>query len=80
MRIEINNIHEFCKIYRINILKITLKQMSNLTGIKIPTISSFENGRSSNIKHLYTYYEISNEEQKEYFRNNIPYKFDVRGE
>lgn len=80
MKIKINNINEFCKIYRSNILKLTLKQMSDLTGIKVPTISSFENGRSTNMKYLYTYYEISNGEQKEYFRNNIPYNFDVRGD
>ena len=73
MRIPIENIGEFCKIYRTHILNLTLEEMSKLTGVKVPTISSFENGRSTNSKHIEMYYNLATDEQKEFFKNNIPY-------
>lgn len=75
MKIIINTINEFCKMYRKKILQLTLKEMEDKTGVKTSTLSSFENGRSTNINHLTTYYNLGNEEQKEYFKNNIPYDF-----
>ena len=73
MKIPINNIGEFCKMYRTYILKITLDEMSKITGVKVPTISSFENGRSTNAKHIEMYYNLSSDKQKIFFKNNIPY-------
>lgn len=73
MRIPINSIGEFCKMYRTYILKLTLDEMSKLSGVKVPTISSFENGRSTNAKHIEMYYNLSTKEQKIFFKNNIPY-------
>lgn len=74
MRMFIKDIGEFCKMYRTHILKLTLKEMSALTGINLQTISSFENGRSTNSEHITRYYNLSKtEEQKAFFKDNIPY-------
>ena len=73
MRIPITNIGQFCKMYRTYVLNLTLEEMSRLSGVKVPTISSFENGRSTNTKHIQMYYNLSTDEQKIFFKNNIPY-------
>lgn len=44
-----------CKTFRENVLQITLKEMSLKTGVKVSTISAFENGNSNNINHLFNY-------------------------
>ena len=70
-------IHEYCKYYRTFILKITLKELvervKEQTGedIKVSSVSSFENGRSTNIKYIMFYLSISTEEQTDYFTNNL---------
>lgn len=48
-------LYEWCKQFRTDTLKLTLNEMSNLTGTKLKTISAFENGRSTNIQHLNMY-------------------------
>lgn len=73
MKIPVTSVGQFCKMYRVHILNLTLEEMSKLSGVKVPTISSFENGRSTNVKHIQMYYNISNDEQKIFFKNNIPY-------
>ena len=47
---------EFCKDFRINYLKITLQEVQNKYGIPFKALSAFENGRSTNVNHLNTYY------------------------
>lgn len=71
MKINVSSINEFCKLYRMNILKLSLQEVSEITGIKLSTLSSFENGRSNNLKYLSIYYNLGNEEQREYFKNNL---------
>lgn len=71
MKINVNSINEFCKLFRMNILKLSLQEVSEITGIKLSTLSSFENGRSNNLKYINVYYSIGNEEQREYFTNNL---------
>lgn len=44
-----------CAFFRKHILHITLRELSNKSGIPIPTLSSFELGRSSNLRFLYIY-------------------------
>jgi len=75
MKIQSLSVNEFCKFFRKYVLNLTLKEFGELTNTKIPTISSFENGRSTNLNHLYLYYNLADEEQKIYFRKNIPYNF-----
>lgn len=71
MKINVDNVNEFCKLFRKNILKLSLKEVSEKTGIKLSTLSSFENGRSNNLNYLFVYYNLGNEEQKEYFKDNL---------
>ena len=71
MKINVNSINEFCKLFRMNILKLSLQEVSKITGIKLSTLSSFENGRSNNLKYINVYYNLGNEEQREYFKNNL---------
>ena len=73
MKIPVTTVGQFCKMYRTYILNLTLEEMSEKTGVKVPTISSFENGRSTNAKHIEMYYNLSTDEQKTFFKNNIPY-------
>ncbi len=44
-----------CAFFRKNILHITLREMSIKSGVPVPTLSSFELGRSSNLRFLYIY-------------------------
>lgn len=46
--------------------------MSNKVNINISTLSSFENGRSTNYNHLIRYYRLGDKEQKKFFRENLP--------
>ena len=66
------NIGKFCKYFRSELLNLTLNEMSNKVNINISTLSSFENGRSTNLNHLIRYYRMGNEEQKKFFRENLP--------
>lgn len=66
------NIGKFCKYFRSEVLNITLNEMSKIVNVKDTTLSSFENGRSTNYNHLIKYYNCGNEEQKKFFRENLP--------
>ena len=70
----INDVGKFCKVFRNEILKMTLEELSEKTGVKVATLSSFENGRSRNIEHINSYLKFANAEQEKLFRENIPYK------
>lgn len=67
-----NNIGKFCKYFRSEKLNITLNEMSNKVNVNVSTLSSFENGRSTNYNHIITYYTLGNDEQKKFFRENLP--------
>ena len=58
------NLLSFCKKFRKEILNLTLQEMEYKTGVPLKTISSFENGRSTNIKHLNLYYKLCDSKQK----------------
>lgn len=46
-------IGKYCRKFRINELEMTLKEVEGSENVK--TLSSFEHGRSSNLKHLLKY-------------------------
>lgn len=71
---DINDVGKFCKVFRNEVLKMTLKELSEKTGVKVTTLSSFENGRSRNLEHINLYLKFADEEQEKLFRENIPYK------
>lgn len=53
-----------CSWFRKEILKLTLKELSEKSGIPISTLSTFEMGRSSNLRFIYVYI-VSCETQKQ---------------
>ena len=59
-----NHLLMFCKKFRKEILNLTLQEMEDKTGVPLKTISSFENGNSTNIKHLNLYYKLCDSKQK----------------
>ena len=69
----INDVGKFCKYFRTELLNLTLEELSEKTGVKVATLSSFENGRSRNLEHINLYLKFANEEQEKMFRENIPY-------
>lgn len=60
-----------CYKYRKDILKITLKEMCELTSINISTLSAFELGRSGNMQIFFEYVRLMNNEQREAFFNEL---------
>lgn len=70
----INDVGKFCKVFRNEILKMTLEELSEKTGTKVTTLSSFENGRSRNLEHINLYLKFADKEQEKIFRENVPYK------
>lgn len=61
-----------CQMFRKYRLKKTLKEVSELAGISISTLSNFEQGHSSNVSNL-LYYIIAcdNIEQVEFFNSLV---------
>lgn len=62
---------EYCQQFRMNVLKITQHEIYIKTGTNVKTLSAFENGRSSNIEHLFKYIDLCNEEQKTILINGV---------
>lgn len=50
------HVQEFCRTFRTEYLKLTLEEVHLKFGVNVKTLSAFENGRSTNINHLNTYY------------------------
>lgn len=62
------NVQNFCRNFRINILKLSLQDLEDNSSINHKTISAFENHRSTNINHLAIYLKAcSTIEQKRKF-------------
>lgn len=58
-----NEVSNFCKNFRTEKAKLTLRQIHEKTGVNIKTLSGFENGRSSNlfmINHYIVAYDFDN--------------------
>lgn len=56
LQIEVGN---FCRIHREDVLNLTLKELSDDTGINYKTLYSFESGLSSNLYIFFLYYNRS---------------------
>lgn len=65
------SIQKICKLYREQVLRLTLSQMSDKTGVNLKTLSAFENGRSNNLNHIKIYYVCSTEEQQTTLTHNL---------
>lgn len=60
-----------CRWFRMEILGFTLAEICEGAGVKVGTLSNFEQGRSTNITHLYYYLDKSNNQQKTILTNEI---------
>lgn len=56
-------VQTYCKEFRES-LGITLSQMELVTGVKMKTISAFENNRSNNLNHIQLYFVIAKDRSK----------------
>ena len=72
---NIKKIGAVCKDFRINVLKLSLTKFAKLNNENLQNIHAFEKGRANNIKYLYMYYELADEEQKKEFAMRL---FEVR--
>lgn len=61
---------KYCKSYRENILKMDLKNFSEIAEIPYKTLYSFESGLSSNLYIYYLYY-YNSENKLEFIENLI---------
>ena len=53
--IILKKVGQYCRTFRIEVLKTTLEQVANGTNLK--TLSGFEHGRSNNLLHVLKYIE-----------------------
>lgn len=53
-----------CREHRIKVLGLTLQQFQEKTGIKLKTISNFENGRSGNLYYMFYYINLTDDSEK----------------
>lgn len=54
-----NTVGEYCKQYRINDLNLNLIDFAYFNEINFKSVWAFENGRSTNLKYLFYYYNVA---------------------
>lgn len=59
---NIKEIGLYCKEFRKEVLKLSLKDFAEITETNNKNISSFENGRANNIRYLFLYYNLCENE------------------
>lgn len=72
--ILIKNVGKYCREFRINELKLSLKEFSEITGLKNKNVNAFEYGRANNIQYLFYYYSLCNDSLKHKFSKGL---FDI---
>ena len=65
------SVGKYCRGFRINDLKLSLKDFSNITGLNNKNVNAFEFGRANNIQYLFHYYRLCNEGMKNKFSNGL---------
>ena len=48
-----------CREHRKDVLKLTLKEFQDKTGIPLKTVSNFECGRSGNLYYMFSYIKLT---------------------
>ena len=67
-----NKIGNFCKDFRENVLHVSLTDFCNEMNENIKNVSAFENGRANNIKYLFLYKNMcNNDNEKQQFYNGL---------
>ena len=75
---NIKDINTYCKYFRQYVMNLTLEEFSvkiqKLFKEKVSpsSISSFENGRSSNLKYISYYYKLLDENNQKHFKKTLP--------
>lgn len=67
-----------CRNFRYNSMKINLVELSEKVNIPFKTLSTFENGRSSNVHLFYLYLTFLDNKQISKLIDNIIEKSDVK--
>ena len=67
----IKNVGRYCKKFRINDLKLSLKEFSEITGLNNKNVNAFEYGRANNIQYLFYYYRLCNDSLKNKFSKGL---------
>lgn len=60
-----------CAEFRREVLEVTLTELCNKTGQNIKNVSAFEHGRANNLKYLFFYLTLCDEEQKRQFAKYV---------
>ena len=61
----------FCKQFREDHLNISLTEFCKITNQNIKNVNAFEYGRANNIKYLYYYYKLADEDKRKLFSTYI---------
>lgn len=75
---NIKDINTYCKYFRQYVLNLTLEEFSIKIqklfkeNVSPSSISSFENGRSSNLKYISYYYKLLDENNQQHFKKTLP--------
>lgn len=64
-------IGQFCKQFRVEHIKKSMKDFSHDVGVSVPSINAFERGCANNIQYLFYYYEQASPLAQEYLKDNI---------
>lgn len=64
---------------RIHHLELTLKELSELTGLNLKTLSGFEHGRSTNLYIFYLYYALTDVDGRIQYLKNILERIESDG-
>lgn len=65
-------VSSICAYFRRRILKITLHELSKRSKVPVSTLSTFEQGRSSNLRYIYLYLvSCETQQQKNIFIDSI---------
>lgn len=70
----IKKVGQYCREFRINELKLSLKEFSEITGLNNKNVHAFEYGRANNIQYLFYYYRLCNDSLKRKFSKGL---FDI---
>lgn len=60
-KIQVAKAQSFCKIFRANIVKITLREMSEKFSLNSKTLSAWEHGRVNKAEYLFYYYNLTDD-------------------
>ena len=67
----IKNVGKYCREFRIDVLKLSLKDFSEITGLNNKNVNAFEYGRANNIQYLFYYYRLCNDSLKNNFSKGL---------